>query len=129
VHIAGVTPHPHGQWMMQIARNVAMDEWGFLEPGQYLIHDREAKFCGAFKKIIDDTGVNRVPLPPKSPHLNAYAERFVRSVKEEALSQCILFGENSLRHVLKEYVDHYHEERPHQGKGNVILFPSARPGF
>jgi putative transposase len=68
-----------------------------------------------------------VPLPPKSPHLNAYAERFVRSVKEEALSQCILFGENALWHVLKEYVAHYHEERPHQGKGNVILFPSAQP--
>jgi putative transposase len=51
----------------------------------------------------------------------------VRSVNEEALSQCILFGENSLRHVLKESVDHYHEERPHSGKGNVILFPSAQP--
>jgi putative transposase len=125
VHIAGVTPHPNEPWMMQIARQVTMDEWGFLKPGQYLIHDRDAKFCAAFQQILDDAGVTRVPLPPRSPQLNAFAERFVRSVKEEALSRFLLFGERSLRHVLTEYIAHYHEERPHQGKGNVILFPSA----
>ncbi len=89
------------------------------------MHDRDTKFCAVFKQIIDDAGVNRVPLPPRSPQLNAFAERFVRSVKEEALSRFILFGENALRHVLNAYMAHYHEERPHQGKGNVILFPSA----
>jgi putative transposase len=68
-----------------------------------------------------------VPLPPQSPNLNAYAERWVRSVKAEALSRMILFGEASLRHVLNEYVDHYHHERNHQGKGNVLLFPSSSP--
>jgi putative transposase len=125
VHIAGVTPHPNETWMKQMARQVTMDEWGFFAPGQYLIHDRDTKFCAAFKQIIDDAGINRVPLPPRSPHLNAFAERFVRSVKEEALSRFILFGENALRHVLNAYIAHYHEERPHQGKGNVILFPSA----
>ena len=101
-----------------------MEEWGVLTPGQYLIHDGEKKFCAAFTQIIDDAGVKRLPLPPRSPNLNAFAERFVRSVKSEALSRLILFGEKSLYHVLKEYVEHYHEERPHQGKGNVILFPS-----
>jgi putative transposase len=64
--------------MMQIARQVTMDEWGFLKPGQYLIHDRDAKFCAAFQQILDDAGVTRVPLPPRSPQLNAFAERFVR---------------------------------------------------
>jgi len=68
-------------------------------------------------------GIERVVLPPRSPNLNAYAERWVRSVKDEALSRMILFGENSLWHVLNEYVDHYHQERNHQGKGNVLLFP------
>jgi transposase InsO family protein len=102
-----------------------MDEWGFLKPGQYLIHDRDAKFCSAFQQMIDDASVTRLPLPPRPPYLNAFAERFVRSVKEEALSRFILFGERSLRHVLTEYLAHYHEERPHQGKGNVILLPSA----
>ncbi len=71
--------------MMQIARNVTMEEWGFLSTGQYLIHDRDGKYCPAFQQIIDAAGVERVPLPPRSPNLNAYAERWVRSVKEECL--------------------------------------------
>ena len=62
----------------------------------------------------------------RSPNLNAYAERWVRSVKEECLSKVILFGERSLRRALKEYVEHYHAERNHQGKGNVLLFPRDR---
>jgi len=113
--------------MVQVARNVTMEEWGFLTPGQYLIHDRDTKFCPAFQHLIDDAGVERVVLPPQSPNLNAYAERWVRSVKEECLSRVILFGEDSLRHVLNEYVDHYHQERNHQGKGNVLLFPRSSP--
>jgi hypothetical protein len=68
------------------------------------------------------------PAPARSPNLNAYAERWVRSVKGEALSRLILFGERSLRRALTEYVAHYHEERPHQGKGNVVLFPGPRQG-
>jgi transposase InsO family protein len=125
VSIAGVTPHPNAAWMMQIARNVTMEAWGVLSPGQYLIHDRDGKYCPAFQQLIDAAGVTRVPLPPRSPNLNAYAERWVRSVKDEALSRLILFGEASLRHVLHEYVEHYHHERNHQGKGNVLLFPAV----
>jgi putative transposase len=126
VHIAGVTPHPNEPWMTQIARNETMDTWGFLKPGQYLIHDRDGKYCPAFQDIIDKAGVKRVPLPPRSPNLNAFAERWVRSVKEEALSKLILFGERALRHALKEYMTHFHAERPHQGIGNVIPFPASR---
>jgi len=124
VHVAGVTPHPNEAWMAQVAPHVTMEEWDFLAPGQYLIHDRDGKYCPAFQQIIDDAGVKRVPLPPRSPNLNAYAERWVRSVKDEALSRMILFGERSLRHVLHEYVDHYHHERNRQGKDNVLLFPT-----
>ena len=111
--------------MVQVARNVTMEEWGFLSPGQYLIHERDGKYCPAFQQIIDTAGVNRVPLPPRSPNLHAYAERWVRSVKDEALSRLILFGEASLQHALHEYVEHYHHERHHQGKGNVRLFPAV----
>ena len=125
VYIAGVTATPNEQWMKQIARNLTMEEWGILKPGQYLIHDGDQKFCAAFKQLLDDSGVKRVPLLPRSPWLNGTAERWVKSVKEEALSRMILFGERSLRHVLSEYLVHHHTERPHQGKGNVILFPSA----
>ena len=127
VHVAGVTSHPHALWLMQVARNVTMDAWGFLWPGQYLIHDRDEKFCPAFQRLIDEAGVKRVPLPPRSPNLNAYAERSVRSVKDETLSRMILFGEGSLRHVLDEYVEYYHRERNHQGKGNVLPFPPPSP--
>src|SRR5215467_386668 len=128
VHVAGVTPHPNEQWMKQVARSVTMEEWGCLSPGQYLIHDRDTKFCAAFQQIIDAAGVERVVLPPRSPNLNAYAERWIRSVKEECLVRLILFGEKALQHALTEYGTHYHHERNHQGKGNVLLFPSPRAG-
>ena len=128
VHIAGITSSPNEAWMMQMARNLTVEEWGVLKPGQYLIHDGDKKFGTSFKQILDDAGVKRVPLPPRSPWLNAFAERWIQSVKKEALSKMILFGERSLRHVVGEYIAHYHEERPHQGKGNVILFPSTKAG-
>jgi putative transposase len=125
VYVAGVTPHPDTRWMVQMARNVTMEQWGFLAPGQYLIHDRDGKYGPAFQHIIDAAGVMRVPLPPRSPNLNPYAERWVRSVKEECLTQLILFGEEALSRALHEYVEHYHHERNHQGKGNVLLFPAV----
>jgi putative transposase len=125
IHVAGVTPHPNEAWMVQVARNVTMEEWGFLSAGQYLIHDRDGKYCPAFQQIIDTAGITRVPLPPRSPNLNAYAERWVRSVKEECLSRLILFGEASLRHALTQYVAHFHHERNHQGKDNLLLFPTV----
>jgi hypothetical protein len=126
VHIAGITSSPNATWMRQVARNLTMDEWGVLKPGHYLIHDRDTKFCASFQQILDGAGVKRLPLPPRSPNLNAVAERWVRSVKSEALSRFILFGEGSLRHVLAEYMEHYHQERCHQGLGNVIPFPARQ---
>ena len=125
VFVAGVTPHPDEAWMAQVARNVTMEAWGFLSPGQYLIHDRDTKFCAVFQQIIDEAGVERVVLPPRSPNLNAYAERWVRSIKEECLARVILFGEAALSRTLNENVEHYHHERNHQGKGNVLLFPAV----
>ncbi len=126
IHVAGMTRHPNEQWMIQIGRNITMNEWGFLAQGQYLIHDRDGKFSPAFKKTIEAAGVRSIALPPRSPNLNAYAERWVRSVKEECLSNVILFGENALRRAIAEYVVHYHQERNHQGRGNELLFPSAK---
>jgi putative transposase len=125
VHVAGVTPHPNEAWMAQVARNVTMEAWGFLSPGQYLIHDRDTKFCAVFQQIIDEAGVERVVLPPRSPNLNAYAERWVRSIKEECLARVILFGEAALSRTLHKYVEYYHYERNHQGKGNILLFPAV----
>jgi putative transposase len=127
VHVAGITEHPTQGWMKQVARNVTMDGWGILDGRRYLILDRDSKFCALFRKIIQSAGMKIIRLPPMSPDLNAYAERFVRSVKEEALSKLVLFGEDSLRRALDELLSHYHEERNHQGVGNVLLFPSREP--
>ncbi len=123
VHIAGITPHPNEQWMTQVARNVTMADVGFLSSSRYLIHDRDSKFCESFRPTIEAVGITPVKLPARSPDLNSFAERLVKSVKEECLSKLILFGERSLRHALKEYVAHHHHERNHQGKDNLLLFP------
>jgi putative transposase len=125
IHVAGVTPHPNETWMVQVARNVTMEAWGFLSPGPYLIHDRDGQYCPALQQIIDTAGVTRVPWPPRSPNLTASAERWVRSVKEECLSRLILFGEASLRHALTHCGAHVHHEQNHQGKGNVLLFSTV----
>ncbi len=124
VHIAGMTPHPVENWMKQIARNVTMEEWGFLSGCKYLIHDRDTKFCRSFHSIIKSGGVYPLKLPPQSPNLNAFAERSVLSIKSECLSGLIFFGEQSLLRAFKEYIAHYHQERNHQGKENCLLFPS-----
>jgi len=125
VHIAGLTPNPNGAWMTQMARNSTMTEWGFLTPGQHVLHDRDTKFCSTFQETIKAAGVTPLKLPARSPNLNAHAERWVRSVKEEALSKLILFGEGALRRVLTEYGTHYHRERNHQGRSNELLMPLA----
>ena len=98
----------------------------FLRDCRYLIHDRDTKFTDSFRAIVKSGHVEPLKLPARSPNLNAYAERWVKSVKEEALSKLILFGEASLRRALSEYLVHFHRERNHQGKGNVLLFPQNR---
>jgi hypothetical protein len=82
-----------------------------------------AKFCPSFRQQIEAGRVKTMQLPARSPNLNAYAERWVRSVKQECLSKLVLFGERPLRRALQQYVAHYHEERNHQGKQNRLLFP------
>ena len=123
VCIAGITTSPDRRWMEQMARNMSLADVGFLNGCRYLLHDRDAKFCMAFAGILEAVGIKVIKLPARSPNLNANLERWHRSVKEECLSKLILFGEASLRQVLSQYADHFHGERNHQGKGNVILFP------
>jgi putative transposase len=96
-----------------------------LRDCRYLLRDRDTKYTPSFRAIIASGRVEPLVLPACSPNLNAYAERWVRSVKEECLSKAILFGERSLRRALSEYVEHFHAERNHQGKGNVLLFPRS----
>jgi len=125
VSLAGITRHPDQAWMQQMARNATSEGWGFLQSRRYMLHDRDAKFCQSFRTVVGAGGVKPLKLPARSPNLNAFAERWVRSVKEECLSKLILFGEGSLHRALGGYVKHFHAERNQPGKGNVILFPTT----
>jgi hypothetical protein len=124
IHLAGLTRHPTSEWMLQMARNATDESSGFLRGHRYLLHDRDTKFCAAFQDVLRSSGIGPLALPPRSPNLNAFAERWVRSIRQECLSKLILFGEPSLLRALSEFINHYHFERNHQGKDNLLLFPS-----
>ncbi|HEY6270560.1 MAG TPA: integrase core domain-containing protein, partial [Terriglobales bacterium] len=89
---------------------------------------RDTKFCSPFRETLKAGGLKPIQLPARSPNLNSYAERWVRSAKQECLAKLILFGEASLRRALTNFIDHYHGERNHQGKGNLLLFPGHEVG-
>jgi putative transposase len=123
VEIAGVASTANGLWMSQIGRKVTDAVDGILNGKHYLIHDRDPLFTAEFLSLLAGVGVESVKLPPRSPNLNAQAERFVRSIKESCRDRLILFGEESLRTALHQFVTHYHAERHHQGLGNRLLRP------
>src|SRR5215467_8434745 len=128
VRLAGITRHPDQAWVQQMARNATGETWGFLQQRRYALHDRDTKFCSVFRATLAAGGIKPIQLPARSPNLNAYAERWVRSAKQECLSKLILFGEASMRRALADFINHYHTERSHQGKGNALLFPSEAVG-
>jgi putative transposase len=128
VQVAGITPHPTAAFMQQCARQLTDPFDGFLLGKRYLIHDRDTKFTQAFDTLLKDSDVEPVLLPPRSPNLNAYCERFVRSIKEEALGRMVMLGEGSLYHVIHEYLTHYHRERNHQGLDNQLIAPEREVG-
>jgi transposase InsO family protein len=125
VEIGGISAAANGLWMSQIARNLTDSVEGLLTGKRYLIHDRDPLFTDEFLRTLKDAGVESVKLPPRSPNLNAHAERFVRSIKESCLERLILFGESSLRTAVQNFVTHYHSERNHQGLSNRLIFPDA----
>jgi transposase InsO family protein len=123
VEIAGIASVANGLWMDQIGRNLTDAVDGILNDKRYLIHDRDPLFTSTFLDMLADVGVKSVKLPPRSPNLNAYAERFVRTIKESCLERMILFGEESLRAAIHNFVAHYHTERNHQGLANQLIRP------
>ncbi len=121
VEIAGLARQANGLWMNQVARNLSDAEEGFLVGKRYLIHDRDPLFTADFAETLGTIGVQSVTLPPRSPNLNAHAERFVKTIKESCLERMILLGEGSLRRSIHEFVEHFHLERNHQGLGNRLI--------
>ena len=123
VELGGIAAHANGLWMNQIARNLTDAVDGFFTGKRFLIHDRDPLYTAEFLGILEGSGIQSVKLPPRSPNLNAYAERFVRTIKENCLEQMIFFGEECLRNAIREFIAHYHGERNHQGLGNRLITP------
>jgi transposase InsO family protein len=121
VKIAGITTNPCGAWMLQLARNAADAGDGILVGKSHLIIDRDTKYSADWRAWVEEQGVEVIRLPPRSPNLNAHAERFVRSIKDECLDRMIFIGEASLRRAVREFMAHYHAERNHQGLGNRLI--------
>jgi hypothetical protein len=118
VQVAGITPHPTAAFMPQCARQLTDPFDGFLLGKRYLIHDRDTKFTQVFDTLLKDGRVEAILLPPRSLNLHAHCERFVRSIKEEALDRIRMLGERSLHDVIHQYLAHYHTKRNHQGLHN-----------
>jgi transposase InsO family protein len=127
VVIAGISASPTGDWMRQIARNLTDAEDGFLNGIRYLILDRDPLYTMGFRKMLGECGVSCLRLPARSPNLNAFAERWVRSIREECLDHIVPLGETHLRTAVREYVAHYNLERPHRGLGNKLVLPREGP--
>jgi putative transposase len=123
IDIAGVAVDPDAAWVTQMARNLTDPVDGFLRGKRFLIHDRDPLYTRPFDAVLEAAGMESVRLPPRSPNLNAFAERFVGSIRSECLDRLILVGEPSLRRALEAFVDHYHRERNHQGLDNRLIDP------
>jgi transposase InsO family protein len=121
VHMAACTPTLGDDFMKQVARNLTDPFDGFLRDKKYVLMDRDSNFSAAFRAILEDSGVEPVRLPPRSPDLNSHLERFHLSVKSECLSRMIFFGENTLRNAVRQYLEHYHGERNHQSLNNELI--------
>jgi transposase InsO family protein len=127
VHLLGITRHPTGQWATQLARNLGAE---LEEAGcrfTYLIRDRDAKFTAAFDAVFASIGITVLPTAPQAPRMNAYAERFVRTVRAECTDRMLIAGEQHLRAILSEYIGHYNTGRSHQGDGLGLRAPDDDP--
>ena len=127
VQVVGSTRHPNEAFVVQAMRHLTDGVEGVLRPGRVLICDRDPKWSAAVVAFLEREGVRIVRTPVRAPNCNAYAERFVRSIKEECLNRVMLLGERHLRRTIAEFVAHYHAERNHQGIGNELIQPRRDP--
>ena len=119
VHIAGISAHPDGLWMAQQARNLCLFFAEQPEPAEYVVCDHDGKFTEEFRVILKSEDIEVVRTAVRAPNQNAYAERFVQSIKTELLDGMIVLGEKHLRYLIQEYVRYYHELRPHEACGHL----------
>ena len=115
VHLLGVTANPNGPWVTQVARNFASDLEDVNKRFRFLIRDRDTKFTTNFDEVFASTGIETIRTPVRSPRANAFAERFVRTAREDCLDHLFVVSRRHLELVLNEYVRHYNQARPHRG--------------
>ncbi|WTX00631.1 integrase core domain-containing protein [Streptomycetaceae bacterium NBC_01309] len=127
VRLLGVTAHPTGAWAVQAARELAADLEETGHRFACLIRDRDAKFTAAFDAVFASIGIETVPTAPQAPRMNAYAERWIASVRRECTDRLLITGEHHLRAVLDTYVQHYNTGRSHQGDGLHLRAPDDDP--
>lgn len=125
MHLAGVTAHPNSAWVTQQARNLAIE--GRLTGVQFLVHDRDAKYSGPSDEVSHSEGVRVIRTPIRSPKVNAFAERFVRTARRECPDHILVLGKRHLERILSEYVMHYNKERPHRGLSLQTPEPKPMP--
>jgi hypothetical protein len=125
VHLVGITAHPTGAWVTQAAPNVLMDLDDHAHRFRFLIRDRDAKFTAAFDAVFRAAGVETVKIPPRAPRANAYAERWVRTVRSECLDWTLVWNRGHLQRVLTGYLEHYNTGRPHRGIALEVPVPAG----
>jgi putative transposase len=124
VHLVGITAHPTGEWVAQVARNLLMDLDEHAHRFRFLIRDRDAKFTAAFDAVFAAAGIEAVRIPLRAPRANAYAERWVRTVRSECLDWALIWKPSHLQRVLTSYLEHYNGARPHRGIGLDVPVPA-----
>ena len=127
VHLLGLTVHPTGAWVSQAARNLLMDLEDRANRFRFLVRGRDTKFTAAFDAVFASAGIEVLRIPPRSPRANAYAERWVRTIRSECLDWILIFNSTHLQKVLNSYVAHYNGARPHRGLHLEIPAPPPSP--
>jgi len=128
VHLLGVTAHPNGAWATQVARNFAAALEDSGRRFRFLVRDRDTKFVASFDTVFSSIGIETIRTPVRSPRANAFAERWVRTVRQECLDHVLVVSARQLESVLCGYVRHYNQARPHRGLHLDVPGPSSGAG-